>query len=189
MRFFKFFPALLALLFVSSTAHAQDWGEYSNRENFFTVNFPGDPMVAESPYKTAKGTILTARKFTAVAPADTLLAGTYSITAVDYNSAKAELPTAIEEAAAAIRAMGTVKYDGGGMIDNHRSWRLTVETADKHRLLAEILASEAGRLYIVVADTAMTAPSPAQFQASVQILDENGVRIRDRSVGSTERVR
>ena len=189
MRFLNFIPALLALLFVSNTALAQDWGEYSNRENFFTVNFPGDPTVTEAPYKTAKGTTLTARTFTASAPADTLLAGTYSITVVDYNSAKAELPTAIEEAAKAIRAKGTVKYDGGGMIDNHRSWRLTVETPDKHRLLAEILASEAGRLYIVVADTAIAAPSPAQFQASVQILDENGVRIRYRSVGSTERVR
>ena len=189
MRFFNFIPALLALLFVSNTALAQDWGEYSNRENFFTVNFPGDPTVAESPYKTAKGTTLTARKFTASAPADTLLAGTYSITVVDYNSAKDELATALEEAAAAIRSKGTVKYAGNGMIDNHRSSRLTVETPDKHRILAEILASMAGRLYIVEADTAITAPSPAQFQASVQILDENGVRIRYRSVGSTERVR
>jgi hypothetical protein len=38
-------------------------------------------------------------------------------------------------------------------------------------------------------DTPTSVPPPAQFQASVQILDENGVRIRYRSVGSTERVR
>jgi hypothetical protein len=189
MRFLRFVPALLALLFISSTANAQDWGEYSNRENFFTVNFPGDPTITESPYRTAKGNMLTARKFTASAPADTLLAGTYTVTVVDFTSAKADLPDAMQEAAAAIRAKGTSKYDGTGMVDNHRSLRLTVETADKHRILAEILASEAGRLYIVEADTAITAPAPAQFQASVQVLDENGVRIRYRSVGSTERVR
>ena len=189
MGLLRLFPAILAFFFISSTAYAQDWGEYSNRENFFTVNFPGDPMVSEFQYKTAKGTMLPARKFTASAAADSLLAGTYAVTVVDYTSAKADLPAAIEQAAAAIRAKGMAKYDGSGMIDNHRSWRLTVETADKRRILAEILASEAGRLYIVEADTAIAAPVPAQFQASVQILDENGVRIRYRSVGSAERVR
>jgi hypothetical protein len=45
------------------------------------------------------------------------------------------------------------------------------------------------RLYIVEANTALSAPPPAQFQASVQILDEDGTRIRYKTVGSTERVR
>ena len=188
MRFSSLIVALMALI-VSSSANAQDWGEYVNRDNFFTVNFPGDPAETQAPYKTAKGTNLTARIFTANAPADSILAGKYSMTVVDYNSAKDEIPAAIEQAAAAIRAKGAVKYDGSGMIDNHRSQRLTVETADKHRILAEILVSEANRLYIVEAENTMDLPPPAQFQASVQVLDENGVRIRYKAVGSTERVR
>ena len=188
MRAFGLVLAALALV-VSSAANAQDWGEYSNRENFFTVNFPGDPDAKDMPYKTAKGTMLTAHVFTAVAPADTLLAGTYSVTVVDYSSALPELPTAVEQAAAAIRAKGTPKYDAAGNIDQMASWRMTVETPDKHRILAEILTAANNRLYIVEADTAITAPVPAQFQASVQILDENGVRIRYRTVGSKERVR
>ena len=188
MRFLSLIPALLALI-VSTAASAQDWGEYSNRENFFTVNFPGDPAETTIPYKTTKGPTLTAHVFTAVAPADTLRAGTYMVTVVDYSSVPDEIPAAVEQAAAAIRAKGTAKYDAAGNIDQMRSWRMTVETADKHRILAEILTAANNRLYIVQADTAIAAPVPAQFQASVQILDENGVRIRYKTVGSTERVR
>lgn len=188
MRSVSFFLAALALLF-SSAANAQDWAEYSNRENFFTVNFPGDPVVKDVPYKTAKGTDLTAHVFTAVAPADTLLAGTYSVTVVDFGSALSDLPTAVEQAAAVIRTKGTAKYDASGNIDQMPSWRMTIETPDKHRIMAEILTAENNRLYVVQADTAIDTPPPAQFQASVQILDEEGVRIRYRNVGSKERVR
>jgi hypothetical protein len=187
MRLLRLIPAVVAL-FVSAGAYAQ-WSEYVNRENFFTVNFPDDPKMTEMPYTTAKGTKLTARVFTAEAAAGSIQSGTYSMTVVDYNSAKDELPAAIEEAAAAIRAKGTAKYDGGGMLDNHRSWRLTVETSDQKRILAEILVAMNNRLYISQAVTALAAPVPAQFQASMQILDGDGVRIRYRSVGSTERVR
>jgi hypothetical protein len=88
-----------------------------------------------------------------------------------------------------MRMKGTVKYDGQNMLDNHRSWRLTVETPAKTLLLGEILAAENGRLYISEAETPMNVPPPAQYQASLQILDENGVRIRYKTVGSTERVR
>jgi hypothetical protein len=188
MRLAGLFAALMALS-ISSAAHAQAWGEYINREQFFTVNFPGDPMESSAPYKTAKGTALTARTFSASAAPDSIFAGTYTMTVVDYNSAKDELATAMEEAAAAIRMKGVVKYDGQNMLDNHKSLRLTVEKPDKKLLLAEILVAENGRLYISEAETAPNVPPPAQYQASLQILDEEGVRIRYKSVGSSERVR
>jgi hypothetical protein len=34
------------------------------------------------------------------------------------------------------------------------------------------------RLYISEAQTALNAPPPAQYQASIQVLDDDGVRIR-----------
>jgi hypothetical protein len=188
MRLAGIFAALMGL-FISSAANAQAWGEYINREHFFTVNFPGDPVETTAPYKTQKGTTLTARTFTAHAAPDSILAGRYALTVVDYNSAKDELATAIEEAAAAMRMKGTVKYDGQNMLDNHRSWRLSVETPAKTLILGEILVAENGRLYIAEAETALNVPPPAQYQASLQILDDEGVRIRYKSVGSTERVR
>ena len=110
------------------------------------------------------------------------------MTVVDYSAAPMELAAALEEVATTERKKGAVKYDGGGMVDNIRSWRMTIETPANRRILTEILA-HGTRLYIVEADTPLNVPPPAQFQASVQILDENGVRIRYRSVGSTERVR
>jgi hypothetical protein len=188
MRFLTIVPAMLAL-FISATAHAQSWAEWADRENRFTVNFPGDPTKTEMPYKTAKGTNLTARVFTAQADPNTRQAGIYSVTVVDFKSAPDEVASAISEAASALRTKGAVKYDEANNIDQMASWRLTVETPDRHRLLAEVLMSNEKRLYIVQAVTAMNVPPPAQFQASLQVLDEEGVRIRYKTVGSTERVR
>jgi cytosine/adenosine deaminase-related metal-dependent hydrolase len=184
MRIVSFIPAVLAL-FVSGAACAQTWGEFVDRADHFTVNFPGDPAKADLTYKTAKGTSLPAHVYTAQDAR-----GRYVMTVVNYAYASPdELATAIEEAAVAVRAKGTVKYDGTGMMDNHKSQRITVEIPGARRLLAEILVSADKRLYISEADTALNAAPPAQYQASLQILDDDGVRIRYRAVGNPERVR
>jgi len=57
---------------------------------------------------------------------------------------------------------------------------LTVKTPTT-RILTEILVAANNRLYITEAETALNVPPPAQFQASLQILDEKGVRIRERT--------
>jgi hypothetical protein len=184
MRLSNLIPAVLALS-LSGTAFAQT--EWSNRDDRFTVNFPAEPTRQDMPYKTAKGTNLIAHVYTAQAPASSIQAGTYSVTVVDYSSAQDELATAIDEASVAIRAKGMAKYDEPGAIDQMKSQRLTIETADKRRIFAEVVA-EGGRLYVVQANTALNVPPPAQFQASIQILDDKGMRIRYRRLGSTERV-
>src|SRR5450432_4020519 len=97
MRFVSLIPAF-AFVFFSGAACAQSWDTYANRENFFSVNLPAEPTVAEAPYKTVKGTNLTARVFTAVAPAGSRLAGTYTVTVVDYTKAQDEFSTAVEQA-------------------------------------------------------------------------------------------
>jgi hypothetical protein len=68
-------------------------------------------------------------------------------------------------------------YDAVNMLDNHRSWRQTIENANQ-RILTEILVARNNRLYISEAVTALDIPPPAQFQASLQILDDSGARIR-----------
>jgi hypothetical protein len=176
MRIGSIVAAVLAVV-VSGAAYAQAWDVYTNRDNFFTVNLPGDPTETSAPYRTAKGTNLTMKTFTAVAPPGSLLSGKYSLHVVDYSSATGELATAIEEAAKGYSAKGKVAYEGVNMLDNHRSWRQTVETTNE-RILTEILVAKNNRLYISESATALNAPPPAQFQASLQILDENGVRIR-----------
>jgi hypothetical protein len=188
MRFAGLIPAL-AVVFFSGTVWAQTWDTYANRENFFSVNLPGDPVMTQAPYKTAKGTNLTANIFTAVAPPGSRLSGTYTITVVDYTKAKDESSTAVEQARNAMRAKGTVKYDGLNNIDLHLSRRLTIETP-KTRILAEILMAANNRLYITEAETPLNVPPPAVFQASLQILDDSGVRIRTRTaLGEPEDVK
>jgi len=99
---------------------------------------------------------------------------------VDYTSAKDEVSTAVEQARNAMRARGTVKYDGLNNIDLHLTRRLTIETASV-RILGEILMAANNRLYITEAETPLNVPPPAVFQASLQILDDTGVRIRTRT--------
>ena len=186
MRKVGLIPAVVALL-VAGAAYGQVWSEYENRQEFFAVNFPGDPARTTTTFKTAKGTTLPAVVFTAEAPASSITAGKYTVTVVNYASAPAEISTALDDGAKVVLAKGESKYDGIEHTEQIRSRRLTVETETK-RWLAEIMYHE-GRLYIIEADTAIDVVPPAQFQASIEILDEKGNRIRYRSVGSTERVR
>lgn len=176
MRFVSLVLAAAAL-FVSQAAYAQAWDEYANREDFFSVNFPGEPTRQDFTYKTAKGTSLPAHAYTAQDAR-----GRYTITVVNYSSAKDEIPSAIDEAVKNIRAKGKPTYDAVNMLDMHRSWRITVETPQGRRLLGEVLVAMNNNLYISEAETALNIPPPAQFSVSLQILDENGVRIRYREV-------
>ena len=177
-------PAAALTLLISGAAIAQEWAEFVDRADHFTVNMPGDPQKTDTTFKTAKGTSLAGHVYKA-----SDRRGTYQMTVIDYKNAPDELATAIDEAAKMVRAKGKVTYDGTGMLDNHKSQRLTVEIPNNRRLLAEILVSADKRLYISEADTALNAPPPAQYQASLQVLDDEGVRIRYKAVGSTERVR
>jgi hypothetical protein len=118
--------------------------------------------------------------FTATAPAGSVTEGTYKVTVIDYSSAQGELGDAIEQARQAILAKGTAKYDGRENLDMHRSWRITVETPTS-RILGEILIAANNRVYIVEGETPIALPPPAQFQASIQVLNDEGVRIRTRT--------
>jgi len=177
-------PAAALTLLMSGAAIAQEWAEFVDRADHFTVNMPGDPQKTDTTFKTAKGTSLPGHVYKA-----SDRRGSYQMTVIDYKNSPDEIGTAIDEAAKMVRAKGKVTYDGTGMLDNHKSQRLTVEIPNGRRLLAEILVSADKRLYISEADTALNAPPPAQYQASLQVLDDEGVRIRYRAVGSTERVR
>ena len=93
MRRVGLIPAVVAL-FVAGAAYGQVWSEYENRQEFFAVNFPGDPVRTMSTFKTSKGTTLPAVVFTAEAPASSITAGKYTVTVVNYASAPGEIATA-----------------------------------------------------------------------------------------------
>src|SRR5258708_28316620 len=111
MRIVGFIPAVIAVFF-SGAACAQTWGEFVDRPDHFTVNFPGDPNKADLAYKTAKGTTLPAHVYTAQDAR-----GHSTMTLVNYANAPDELASPIEEAATAIRAKRPLKHDRTALLD------------------------------------------------------------------------
>ncbi len=186
MRFASLMLAALVLSFAGAALAQAEWAEFVDRDDHFTVNFPGEPMKTALQYKTAKGTTLTANLYKAEDRR-----GQYLMTVVDYRTASPEeQASAIQEAGDVFRANGKITYNGTEGTDGHRSQRITVETTAGRRWLAEILMSNEKRLYISEAETALNAPPPAQYQASIQVLDDTGVRIRYRGgQANGERVR
>ena len=183
MRFASLIPASFGLM-LAVPVHAQtNWDEYTDREQHFTVNFPGQPVVESITYKTEKGTGLPAKVYTA----KDARGGEYKITVVTYGDSP-EVHSAVAEAAKAERAKGDVRYDGVEHQNNMMSQRVSVAMPNGHFLLAEALADH-GRLFIMQADTPPKMPPPSQFQASLQVLDDNGVTIRYKNPESDVRVR
>jgi hypothetical protein len=186
MRLARLIPSAVFALMLSGGALAQgEWAEFVDREDHFLVNFPGNPSREDISYKTVKGTTLPGRVYKA---RDQY--GNYNMTVVNYQTAsEEEFASAIEDASKAVRAKGKVTHEDRGGLDGHTNNRITVETPDSRRLLAVVLTSREKRLYISEADTGLDAPPPALYQASLQVLDDEGVRIRYRNQNSNERVR
>ena len=182
MRFASLIAAGLVTMF-AAPAYAQAWDEYTDREQHFTVNFPGQPKVETITYKTAKGTSLPGKVYSA----KDARGGEYKITVVTYGDSP-EVRSALTEACNAERAKGDVRFDAIEHQNNMLSQRVSVALPNGRFLLAEALADH-GRLFIMEADTPPKMPPPSQFQASLQVLDDMGVAIRYKNPESDVRVR
>ena len=62
MRLIRFVP-LLIILFLSETSVAQEWIEYKNSEEGFSINFPKEPAVRTTTYLSENGEALPARVY------------------------------------------------------------------------------------------------------------------------------
>jgi hypothetical protein len=108
---------------------------------------------------------------------------------VNYATAQTEEATAITEAGKAIRSRGDVKFDALEHQNNMKSQRISLVLPGTQRLLlGEALLSHDHRLYVLEADTPPKVSPPAQFQASLEVLDAGGNAIRYRNPESDERV-
>jgi len=106
---------VVASLFSASTAFAQEFVEWTSKEDLFAANFPGTPVRTEIPWETEYGAKLTARVYTVQNRR-----GTYSVTAVDYNPVQALL-TAKAKACpdqADERCTGHTSFSGAGYWKN-----------------------------------------------------------------------
>jgi hypothetical protein len=103
--------ALLAWLLLSSTSFAQEFKEFRSKQDFFTANFPGDPVVTDITWETEYGAKLPAHVYTATLPGGRV----YSLTTVDYNPVQQILTEKSKSCAPGDeRCSGDTSFSGAG---------------------------------------------------------------------------
>jgi hypothetical protein len=193
------------VLSISGPLFAQEWIEYANREDRFTCNFPTQPKITETTYRSQMGATLAARVYSA-----TEGESRYSVTVVDYNKVRPLLtekakscPVGAEPCLGSPGDEGHWKADLRGAII-WASWQLMqrdakvtsfvwgfvdlveglqlqlTNNADKSRTFAGIYMHE-NKLYINEGTVPAGYPEPGLFQQSLGWLDENGVALRYQS--------
>lgn len=192
------------VLTVSAAAFAQEWTEFVSREDRFTCNFPGQPKVTQTTYKSQFGADLPARVYSGE-----LGPSRFSLTVVDYRNIEGILT---EKAKACPAGAETCR--GGGSSTGPGYWRADVagsviyatsqilhrdakvtelqwtnidlveghllhltNNADKSRTFISIFMHE-NRLYISEGTVPAGYPEPGLFHQSLGWLDENGNGIR-----------
>src|SRR6266699_3870144 len=78
MRLMPLVAATLVLS-ISGLSFAQEWIEFASREDRFTCNFPSQPKVMETTYKSEHGAALPTRIYSAAQGQSR-----YSVTVVDF---------------------------------------------------------------------------------------------------------
>src|SRR5262245_24342579 len=203
----RLLPIISAALVVAASdpSFAQEWIEFANLQDRFTCNFPSQPTVTETTYRSEHGADLPMRVYSA-----TQGQSRYSVTVIDYNQARRILterakscPAGAEPCLGSPGDEGHWKADIRGAMD-YASWQLmkrdakltlfvwgTVDlveghliqltnTADKSRTFAGIYMHE-NKLYIIEGTVPAGYPEPGLFQQSLGWLDENGLGLRYQS--------
>ena len=209
MRFFAVIPALV-LLSLPQTASAQEWIDFVSKEGGFTVNFPGQPSVSETTFKSEYGYTLPAHVYSAERGRER-----YSVTVVDYGNIermgierrKGCPPGAEPCIGSQNTGPGYWKMDVGGAIVyatwqfvqrnakvTHMLWNFIdlvegqqlqlTNNADQSRTFV-FIAMHLDRLYIFEGTVPAGNPEPGLFQQSVGFLDYSGRRVRYQYVYSS----
>lgn len=174
MLLIRIVVAVAACLLPTSVL-AQEWTEYIDRTERFSVNFPGQPTIRDTTYPPQRGAPVPARVFTVQAgPAR------YSVTVV--NLAAIVQPSDVKgsvswEAWNFRKRGGQITYDAFAQVDRIDGHQLQITNPDKTLTVVGIFV-HARRLYILEADVPPDTPGAVHFQQSLMILDEDGKRIR-----------
>ncbi len=188
--------AALALV-PAGTLLAQNWVNYRNTTDFFSINLPEsvEPEVRDITWPSEYGAEFPGRVHTVrEGPA------TYTVTVIDYsdshnihlartNSTEADSPVnysywridvlaSVAYAATQFRRRGgEVTYDAWHHVDRVAGHQLNITNADESRSYVGIYLHDA-RLYIVEATVPKGYPPQVQFQQSLGFIDEEGRNIR-----------
>ena len=195
-------PLVALLLSMSQVSFGQGWIEYSTQDDHFSVNFPGEPDVGEIDYLTENGLSLPGRVYSYDDGANR-----YSVTVVDFSDTErkhaerlancdAELgggdscnnPWNTELRGAILHATWNLveraavvthlSYHVADLVEGHQ---VQLTNADGSRTFASIHMHE-NRLYILEGTAPANAPAPGLFHQSLGFIDEEGARIRYRSI-------
>jgi hypothetical protein len=193
MRPNRLIPAAVLILLIVGTTHAQTWTSYVDRQDRFSVNFPGEPSVEDITWDSEYRAVFPGRVHSYV-DGDRR----YSVTVIDYteserihaertNKTQADsLPnywqidvlSSIAYAAWQFREQAEeVTYDAWHYIDLIAGHQLQLTNPDQTRSFVSIYLHES-RLYIVEATVPPNAPPPGLFQQSLGFLDEEGSQVR-----------
>lgn len=175
------------------------WTEYSSRQDYFSVSFPGEPSVREITYPTEYRITLPGRVYSYE---DSPYR--YSVTVVDYSDAvelhlarvascqaaggdgdlcqddgPEEMRGAIVYASWNIMSRDGVKVDHYAHYNSDRveGHAIRLTNADQSRTSAVVHMHE-NRLYILEGTVPEGAPAPGMFQISLQFLDSEFKPVR-----------
>lgn len=197
MRLTVFVAAGLIIL-SAGLSYGQEWSEYNNQKDFFSIDFPGQPTVKDIIYETEYNLKLPARVHSVEKGPSR-----YTVTVVDYNP----IEKMEGERVKACKAAG-----GDGDLCNdhtraelrgaltHGTWLLIQKSAkvthlsmsnadrvegneiyftnpDGTRTIGAVYMHE-NRLYVIEATVPPKSPPPALFYQSIGFLDNAGKRIR-----------
>jgi len=200
------------VIFTAGSAFAQNWDQYAFKEDGFKVDFPAQPKVATTTFKSEYGADLPAKVYTVDQGRDH-----YKVTVADYTQA----PRILDENAAKTcpkdfpdeRSCGLTNAGRGYWKEDlagatlwgtyaflQRDAKLThlayawqdlvqgheiqmINNADKSRTFA-FVAMHKDKLYIFEATVPGNEPPPGLFQQSVGWVDKDGNGVRYQSIYS-----
>jgi hypothetical protein len=184
----------IALLAFALPQSALAWIEFTDMQDFFSINFPSEPTIENIEHVSEYGTALPARRFSVTDNWGV----TFTLTVVNFNDAESlysdiddktddttfttmwiyDQRGAVANESARMRAAAEeVLYDGWHHIDRVEGHNLVLRNADDTTTYAALYL-HARRLYILEAKVPDGAPAGGLFQQSLSFLDEEGNRIR-----------
>ena len=187
------FLLIASILAFAGSVSAETWSTYTDRSQFFSVNFPGEPEVRDVPYPSEYGAIFPSKVYTVQSGENF-----YSLNVVDFTNAQKtylELPDKTDEASSqwlwlydqlgspmyAARQFrlrgGEVTFDAWHHIDFVEGHQLQMTNPNQSRTYAGFYLHNS-RLYILEATVPAGALPQGLFQQSISFLDADGIRIR-----------
>jgi hypothetical protein len=202
MRVIRLILAAFIFMSLPAAAYAQEWVDFTSREDRFTVNMPGQPKVESIEWPSEYGLVFPGRVYRATRGAER-----YSITVIDYNDAEKryyekphppsfrqaeywmmDIQGSIQYAATKLYRMRPgvkVTHDAWHYIDLVEGHQLNMTNADRTRTFVGIYLHD-NRLYILDGTVPENGPEPGLFTQSLSFLDAEGKRVRYQQIYSNK---